>query len=118
MGKLALGLISGLGLGLIDGASAVFNPEVQSMLAMIIPSATIKGGITGGIVGYIALRVRGIATNAAIGAGVGLVLSVLAAMPTGSYIEIVIPGTLVGVLAGIIVSRFGRQPTNPDSQVM
>ncbi len=108
MNKTALGLLSGAGLGLLDGVSAAFNPEAQPMLAVIIASATIKGAVTGVVIAYLAHRIDGVTRNVAAGAIVGLVLSVIAAVPSGSYVEIILPGTIIGALVGVIVAKFGR----------
>ena len=108
MGKSTLGLLAGLGLGLLDGASAVFNPDAQSMLTTIVVSATIKGGITGIVVALAARRLSGVLQNVSSGAVIGLVLSAIAAIPSGSYVEIIVPGVIVGMLVGLIVTKFGR----------
>jgi len=40
---------------------------------------------------------------------VGVVLSALSAIPSGAYIEIVVPGIFVGLLAGFITAKWGKQ---------
>lgn len=109
MKKIQLGLLSGFVLGLLDGLSAFFVPEAQEMLGVIIPSATIKGIITGLVIGLIARKVEGIAKNVLIGGGIGAVLSALAAIPSGSYVAIIAPGIIIGLLIGFIVSKYGGQ---------
>ena len=108
MGKLPLGLIAGLGLGFLDGVSAMLNPDAVPMLGVIIISATVKGLLTGGAVGLVARKLEGLWQNIAAGAAIGAILSVLAAIPSGSYVEIVAPGIVVGLLAGLIVAKWGR----------
>jgi hypothetical protein len=108
MKKIQLGLLSGFVLGLLDGLSAFFVPEAQEMLGVIIPSATIKGIITGLVIGLIVRKVEGIVRNILIGGGIGAVLSALAAIPSGSYVEIIAPGILIGLLIGFIVSKWGQ----------
>ena len=108
MKRIQLGLLSGFVLGLLDGLSALFVPEAQEMLGMIIPSATIKGIITGLVVGLIGRKVEGIAQNILIGGGIGAVLSALAAIPSGSYVQIIAPGIIIGLLIGFIVSKWGK----------
>lgn len=111
MKKIPLGLLSGTILGLLDGLSAIPNPDAQPMLAMIITSSTIKGLITGLIVGMVAQKIDGIGKNMLIGLGISTVLSALAAMPSGYYFEIVVPGAIIGLLMGFIVSKWGKQIT-------
>ena len=108
MKKLQLGLSSGFALGLLDGLSAFLIPEAQEMLGVIIPSATIKGIITGLVIGLIARKVEGIGKNVLIGGGIGAVLSILAAIPSGAYVEIIAPGIIIGLLIGLIVSKWGK----------
>ena len=109
MKKIPLGLLSGTILGLLDGLSAIPNPDAQPMLTTIIVSATIKGLITGGIVGIAAQKIEGIAKNVLAGLGISTVLSILAAIPSGTYLPILIPGAIIGLLLGFIVSKWGRQ---------
>ena len=111
MNKLALGLLVGLGLGLLDGASAAFNPAARAMLLLIIVSATAKGALTGVTVGFAARKFDGVLPNMAVGGVVGAILSVLASMPTGAYVEIIPTGVAIGVAAGLIVDKWGRQPS-------
>ena len=107
MKKVQLGLLSGFVLGLLDGLSAFFVPEAREMLGMIITSATTKGIITGLAIGLIARKVEGIPKNVLIGGGIGAVLSALAAIPSGSYVQIIAPGIIIGLLIGFIVSKWG-----------
>lgn len=108
MKKVLLGLLSGALLGLLDGLSALFVPEAEGMLAVIIVSATVKGIINGLLVGLIARKTEGLGKNVLAGGGVGLVLSVLAAMPSGSYVEIIVPGLFIGLMLGFIVAKWGK----------
>ncbi len=108
MKKLPLGLLSGTVLGLLDGLSAFFIPEALEMIGMIITSATIKGVITGLCIGLIARKVDGIGKNILLGGGVSAVLSILAAVPSGAYIEILVPGVIIGVLVGFLVAKWGK----------
>ena len=108
MKKIRLGLLSGFALGLLDGLSAFFVPEAQEMLGTIVTSASIKGIITGLVIGLIARKVDGIAKNVLIGGGIGAVLSALAAIPSGSYVQIIAPGIIIGLLIGLVVSKWGK----------
>ena len=111
MNKVLLGLLAGTFLGLLDGLSAIPNPDAQPMLVMIITSATIKGFITGLIFGFVAQKVEGMSQNLLIGLGISTVLSALAAIPSGYYLEIIVPGAIIGLLLGFIVTKWGKQKT-------
>jgi MFS family permease len=114
MNKLVLGLLLGGALGAIDGYSAKFSaPEVEPQLMGIIIGSTAKGLLVGALVGWYALRVQSLAK----GLVVGLVVSaffafVIAAMPNAEghhyWIEIIVPGSIVGLIVGYATQKFGR----------
>jgi hypothetical protein len=108
MRKIPLGLLSGTVLGILDGLSAFFVPEAAGMMTTIMVGSTVKGLVGGLAAGLIARRSTSIAATAAWSAVVGVVLSVLAAIPSGAYVQIVIPGTIVGLLTGAITQKWGR----------
>ena len=101
-----LGITVGAVLGLLDGLSAWFYPEARPMMLAIVVGSTIKGVLTGLAAGLAARWRRSLALGIAVGVAVGFVLSTLAA--TGQpdhYWAIVLPGMLVGAVAGIAVHR-------------
>lgn len=108
MKRVPLGLVAGGGLGLLDGLSAFLIPEARGMMTEIIVWGTAKGLVTGLLVGVIACRVEGVGKNVLAGGAVGAVLSLLAAISTGSYVEIVPTGIVIGLLAGLVVSKWGK----------
>lgn len=108
MNKIILGLLAGTLLGLLDGCSAFFIPEAADMMTEIIIGSTVKGLINGLIVGLIARKVSSIAMLGVYGALAGLILSFLAALPTGTYVEIIVPGVIVGFLSGLITGKWGK----------
>ena len=108
MKRVPLGLIAGAGLGLLDGLSAFLVPEAQGMMTEIIAWGTAKGLVTGLLVGAITCKIEGVGKNVLAGGAVGAVLSLLAAVSTGSYVEIVPSGIVVGLLAGLVVSKWGK----------
>jgi hypothetical protein len=108
MKKIPLGAISGTILGLIDGLSAFFIPEAASMMTEIIVSSTIKGLVNGLIAGVIAKRSASILMTTIWSGLAGIVLSILSAIPSGAYVEIIVPGTIVGLLSGFITAKWGK----------
>jgi hypothetical protein len=111
MSKPVLGLTVGAILGLLDGASAWFSPEARPLILTIVVGSTLKGLATGLIAGLVA-RWPG---STAFGIGTGLVacfvLSSLAAIgQRGHYLEIVLPGMLVGALTGFVTQRYAQFP--------
>jgi hypothetical protein len=122
MNKIVLGLIVGGVLGIFDGLTAWFTPEVRAQLAGIVVGSTIKGIIAGALIGWFARRVNSLPLGIVFGLGVGLLLAyIIAAIPDESgkhyYFEIMLPGGLVGLLVGYATQRYGarareRQPVS------
>ena len=111
MSKPMIGVVVGALLGALDGLSAWFSPDARPIFVMIVLGSTIKGVITGLLAGLIA-RWRH-STMLGIGAGIaiGFVFSHLAAMgQPDHYLEIVLPGMLVGAIAGFVTQRYPKGP--------
>jgi len=114
MSKVVLGLVAGAVLGLLDGMTAWFTPEVRDQMMSIVIGSTFKGLLTGVVAGWAAKRFNSMLIAVLVGLGVGLVLSYLvAAMGDDQghhyYLQIVLPGAVLGLIAGFASQRFGRQ---------
>ncbi len=108
MNKIAVGLLFGLILGAIDGATAWFTPEVRPMIGGILVGSSIKGMIVGLLSGWFARKVHSIKWGIAVGAGLGLLFAFLvAAMQKNHYLEIMLPGFLLGGVIGFLTQRLG-----------
>lgn len=101
-------MLSGSILGLLDGLSAFFVPGTDGMMTTIITGATVKGFIGGLIAGLIARRSQSVLATTLLSGLAGVVLSVLSAIPSGAYWEIIVPGTIVGLLTGFITKKWGK----------
>lgn len=102
-----VGVVTGGVLGLVDGLSAWFSPEARPIIFPVIVGSTVKGVMTGWLAGVVANRMR--STPVGVGAGlmIGLVLSTLAAIGQGDhYLEIIVPGMLVGAITGFVTQRY------------
>ena len=117
MNKPLLGLLLGGLLGVIDGMTAWFTPEVRNQMMGIVIGSTIKGMIAGFAAGWFARKVNNVLAGIAFGFAVGLLLAyAVAAMPseTGEhyYFEIMLPGSILGAVVGWATQRYGkaRQP--------
>jgi hypothetical protein len=111
MNKVVYGLLLGGVLGILDGLTAWFTPEVRPMLAGIVVGSTFKGLIAGVLIGWFARKVNSLPLGIVFGTVVGLLLAYLvAAMPseTGKhyYFEIMLPGALVGAIVGYATQRY------------
>jgi hypothetical protein len=106
--KPIVGILVGGILGLFDGLSAWFYPEAREMMVPIVVGSTVKGFLTGLSAGLVAKWKQSLPLGMLVGAVVGFILSSLVAMgQPASYWEIVLPGMLVGVIAGVICQRWG-----------
>ena len=116
MNKVLLGLLLGTILGAIDGMSAWFTPEVRPEMATIIVGSTFKGLVGGVLIGFFARKVKSLPLGILFGLAIGALLALaIAAMPdaiTGKhyYKEIMIPGSLVGLIVGYATQKFGATP--------
>jgi len=112
MNKIVVGLLFGLVLGAIDGATAWFTPEVRPMMAGIMVWSSIKGMIVGLLSGWFARKVQSTKWGIVVGATLGLAFAFLvAAMPSQNgqhyYLEIMLPGFVVGAIIGFLTQRLG-----------
>lgn len=113
MSKPLLGLVLGTALGLLDGLSAYFAPEAAPMMLQIVVGSTLKGLLTGVLAGIFARRMRSMPLGIVFALAIGLVLSFFAAQapdPQGNhhYLEIMLPGGLLGAIVGFATQRYGR----------
>lgn len=114
MNKILVGLIVGAVLGLIDGATAWFTPQVRDQMLGIIIGSTAKGIIAGIAAGWFARRVQSVPKGVAFGFTIGLLLAfAVAAMPdpkTGEHYwwQIMVPGSILGGVIGWATQRYGR----------
>ena len=121
MSKPLLGLIVGVILGFVDGATAYFYPEVRPMMMSILIGSSIKGLVAGVIIGFFARKVRSVPIGLLFGLGVGLVLAYLVAIspdPTGHhhYLEIMFPGSVVGMILGYATQKYGKEPKQIEAR--
>ncbi len=115
MNKPVVGIIAGAILGAVDGATAWFTPAVRDQVTMIMAASSVKGMIVGVLSGLIARKVNSNPIGIASGAALGLLFAyIVAAMPseTGEhyYLEIMLPGFVVGAITGFLTQRLGTQP--------
>jgi hypothetical protein len=113
MNKPLLGLLVGAVLGALDGATAWFTPAVRDQVAMIMVFSGIKGMIVGVLSGWFALKVRSVSKGVVFGCVVGLFFAYLvAAMPEPDgqhyYLEIMLPGFIVGGIIGFLTQVKGN----------
>jgi predicted membrane protein len=114
MNKILLGILVGGILGIFDGLTAWFTPEARSQMAGIVVGSTFKGLIAGILIGWFARKVNSLLWGVVFGTGVGMILAFLVAYmgQQGYYFEIMLPGSIVGLLVGYATQRYGRSPVS------
>ncbi len=101
-----VGVVVGALLGVLDGLSAWLTPEARPMMLPILVGSTLKGVITGWLAGLVANRKQSVGIGLVSGLAIGLVLSTIAAIGQGDYyLEIILPGMLVGAITGFVTQR-------------
>ncbi len=117
MKKILIGVVVGAILGAIDGWSALLSaptdPEVRDGIWGIILGSTAKGLVAGAITGLIARKLHNLVLGIVVGAAIAMLFAWLVAMnmkaETGKdyYMEIMLPGTIVGAIVGFATQRYG-----------
>jgi len=115
MNKLWFAVLLGGILGIFDGLTAWFTPEVRAAILGIVIGSMVKGMIAGAAAGYFARKVDSVPLGIVFGLGVGALLAYLvAAMPQPNgkhyYFEIMLPGSIVGAIVGYAAQKYGSTP--------
>ena len=111
MSKPMWGLVLGAALGVIDGLTAWFYPEVRAQLAGIVIGSTLKGLLTGLAAGFFARKSGSLPAGILVGLAVGAALSFsVAAMQGEHYLAIIMPGSILGIIVGFATQRLGTRP--------
>jgi len=116
--KPMLGLVLGGVLGVLDGLSALVSapndPAVKAGIVGIVFGSTVKGLITGVLIGWFAKKTQSLGLAIAFGLTVGLALAYLVCvmqklggMPP-YYWQIMLPGGILGVIVGYATFNFRR----------
>src|SRR4051812_49848755 len=110
MTKPVLGLVLGGVLGVFDGLSALVSapndPAIKAGIVGIVIGSTMKGLITGALIGWYARRTNALGKAIVFGLAVGLALAFcvsLAQKLSGQpayYWQIMLPGGILGVIVG------------------
>lgn len=116
MNKVLLGLLLGTVLGAVDGATAWLTPEVRVEMATIIIGSTFKGLVAGILIGIFARKVKSVPLGVLFGLGIAALLAlIIALMPDAVthkhyYLQIILPGSIVGLIVGYATQKFGAAP--------
>lgn len=112
MNKPVFGLILGGILGVFDGLTALLSaPETRPELLGIVIGSTIKGLVAGLLIGFFARKVKSLPLCLLFGVLVGGLLAYGVVLMGNPYFwEIVLPGSLVGLIVGYATQKYGKAP--------
>lgn len=119
MSKPVLGLMLGAILGVFDGLTALVSaPEVAPQIMAIIIGSTFKGLLVGVLAGWFARKVHSVPAGVLVGLALGALFAYLvASMPDPSgkhyYWEMILPGSVLGMIVGYATQRYGK-PVHTD----
>ena len=114
MSKPILGLLLGGVLGIFDGLTALFSaPEVAPEIVGIVIGSTFKGLVVGILAGWFAKKKDSLPLGILVGLLAGAFFAFLVALmpnPEGNhyYIEIMLPGSVLGIIVGYATQKYGR----------
>jgi Na+/proline symporter len=116
MKKPVYGMALGAVLGALDGLSSLVSaPETAPGILGIVVGSTFKGVVAGVLIGWFATRVKSLASGMMFGLTVGALLAwaivylqSLEPNSPGYFWEIMLPGSLVGLLVGYATQRERR----------
>ena len=107
MKKVMFATLLGGFLGIFDGLTSLFTPEVRDQIVTIVIGSTFKGLVAGLLIGVFARRVQSLVWILVFGVLVsGFFAYLVAAMQGKYYLEIITPGALVGLLVGYAAYRY------------
>jgi hypothetical protein len=117
MSKPLIGILLGAILGAFDGLTAWFTPAVRDQLAGIVVSSTLKGIVAGVAIGFFATKFHSLPIGILFGLLIGALLAYLTARFAvgGYYFEIMLPGSMVGLIVGFATQKYGKSPVPANS---
>jgi hypothetical protein len=126
MTKPVLGLALGGVLGVFDGLSALVSapndPAIKAGIVGIVIGSTIKGLLTGAIIGWFAKRTMSLGSVITFGLAVGLALAFLVCLlqklggQPPYYWQIMLPGGILGLIVGYATFRAPASAPAPAVQ--
>jgi hypothetical protein len=117
MSKPLIGIVLGAILGAFDGLTAWFTPAVRNEIGSIVISSTFKGVIAGIAIGFFARKFHSLPIGILFGLLVGAILAYLTARFAvgGYYFQIMLPGSMVGLIVGFATQKYGKAPVPAHS---
>jgi hypothetical protein len=109
--KPVFAMLLGAVLGVFDGMTAWFTPEVRDQIVGIVIGSTVKGFLTGVLIGIFAVKVHSLLWGTIFGLIVGAFFAwLILLMNPGHTLAIMLPGSLVGLIVGYATQRHTDAP--------
>lgn len=116
MNKPVFGLVLGGILGVFDGLTALISaPETAPQILGIVVGSTVKGLVAGLLIGFFARKVKSLPLGLLFGMAVGALLAYLVTIGGPYFWEIVLPGSLVGIIVGYATQKYGNTSHAPET---
>ena len=107
MNKPVFAMLLGGVLGAFDGLSALLSaPQEAPNIMTIVMLSSLKGVIAGLIIGLVARKTQSLAIGVVVGLGVGAFLAYLVTIGSPYLWEIVLPGSIVGLIVGFATMKY------------
>ena len=107
MKKPVFAMLLGGVLGVFDGLSALISaPQEAPNIVGIVIGSTFKGVLVGAIIGFVATRTQSLALGVGVGVAVGAFLAYLITIGSPYLWEIVLPGSIVGLIVGYATMKY------------
>ena len=109
---------------IFDGLTALVSaPETAPQIVGIVIGSTFKGIVVGALAGWFANRVQSTAAGIVAGLLLGAAFAFLVAVmpsPDGKhyYWEIILPGSVLGMIVGYATQRYGQTPQRQQRQTV
>ncbi|MGE0439713.1 MAG: hypothetical protein AB7L66_00335 [Gemmatimonadales bacterium] len=117
MKRPVLGLLLGGVLGVFDGLSALISaPETAPQIGGIVGGSVFKGVLVGALIGWLSRRLRTVGSAVLWGGVLGLFFAGLVSLAQklsgepAYYWEIMLPGTILGMIVGYATFRYQEKP--------
>lgn len=110
MRKPVFAMLLGGVLGVFDGLTALISaPQEAPNIVGIVIGSTVKGILAGLIIGIVAQRTQSLAISVVTGIVVGAFLAYLVTIGSPYLWEIVLPGSVVGLIVGFATVKYRSQ---------
>lgn len=108
MKKPVFAMLLGGFLGIFDGLTALITggPEIPSQIGAIVAGSAFKGVIAGAIIGLVAQKTQSMAVTVTVGVAVGAFFAYLVTIGSPYLWEIVLPGSMVGLIVGFASVKY------------